>query len=643
MNFAQKIARHAERHPLLTIAFVTLVTLGPFLNKAVHIDDPIFVWTAEHILEHPGDFYGFDVNWTGVTVPMAKENCNPPTQSYFLAAVMAVAGKREVILHGAMLFWAFAAAAGIFRLAQAWCSRPLLATLIAMATPVFLVSATTLMCDVPMFAIWTWAIVLWDRGLRNGSPVNYFAGATLAGLAVLTKYSALTLLPLLPLLGLWRIKRPGAWLLWLGVPIALIELYQLWTAKLYGTGLISAAADYAAQTRFAVTGGWANKCLTGLAYLGGCLLPVLFLMHRLWAERSLLISAGIVVVAAFIAMEITGAGTPFDWFFQAQMAVFIVGGVLLLALAAREFRHWRDPVLLTSAVWIGSAFVFASVLNWTVSARSFLPIIPPIAILAARRLEKFSAPQLGLPLGLSFAIGLWISTADLQLANSGRAAALEIARRYPSPDHPLWFEGHRGFQYYLQPGSARPVDFNTSILQAGDLMVIPSNGNNLVQPTADEVVMVDAPRFGSSCWVNTVHAATGAGFYGSGWLPFVFGPAPSESYFVYRIARTVSFAPPELLNNEAWQFATDPDLRTRNGAQAVRLAERACDLTDYQKTIYIGTLAAAYAEAGRFDDAIATAQKAVVLAEKNGETDLARRNRELLEVYRRHEAYHEAH
>jgi hypothetical protein len=59
-------------------------------------------------------------------------------------------------------------------------------------------------------------------------------------------------------------------------------------------------------------------------------------------------------------------------------------------------------------------------------------------------------------------------------------------------------------------------------------------------------------------------------------------------------------------------------------------------------TTFVGTLAAAYAEAGRFDDAILTAQKACALAEKSGETNLLQRNQELLVFYRQHQPYHEA-
>jgi protein O-mannosyl-transferase len=95
------------------------------------------------------------------------------------------------------------------------------------------------------------------------------------------------------------------------------------------------------------------------------------------------------------------------------------------------------------------------------------------------------------------------------------------------------------------------------------------------------------------------------------------------------------------LNNLAWSLATSADASLRNGEQAVALGEQACELTQYKKTIYIGTLAAAYAEAGRFDDAVATAQRAIASAQEHGEKDLAEKNQELLELYLKHRAYHQ--
>jgi len=71
------------------------------------------------------------------------------------------------------------------------------------------------------------------------------------------------------------------------------------------------------------------------------------------------------------------------------------------------------------------------------------------------------------------------------------------------------------------------------------------------------------------------------------------------------------------------------------------LAERACSLTERREALLLGTLAAAYAEAGRFDDAVRTAREAMRVAQAAGQTNIVTRNRELLELYQAGRAYHE--
>jgi len=178
-----------------------------------------------------------------------------------------------------------------------------------------------------MLAVWIWTVVFWERALKNGKAIHFLIAGLLAGLAVLTKYSAVTLLPLLPILGGFRKRNLGWWLLWLAVPLAMIELYQFGTGKLYGQGLISTAADYAAQTRFGLAGGWANKTVIGLAYAGGCLLPVLFFAHQVWAKREGLIAGGLTVAAAVAALWATGVGSQFDWSFRLQMGLLLAAGI----------------------------------------------------------------------------------------------------------------------------------------------------------------------------------------------------------------------------------------------------------------------------------------------------------------------------
>jgi len=116
---------------------------------------------------------------------------------------------------------------------------------------------------------------------------------------------------------------------------------------------------------------------------------------------------------------------------------------------------------------------------------------------------------------------------------------------------------------------------------------------------------------------------------------------PAEAATEYRQVLAAQPDSLEALNNLAWLLAAGRDSTVRNGDEAVRLAERACRLTNYQQARTLGILGAAYAEAGRFNDAVAAAEKAVDLATAAGDAQFAGMNRQLLEFYRAGKAFHE--
>jgi tetratricopeptide (TPR) repeat protein len=95
---------------------------------------------------------------------------------------------------------------------------------------------------------------------------------------------------------------------------------------------------------------------------------------------------------------------------------------------------------------------------------------------------------------------------------------------------------------------------------------------------------------------------------------------------------------PERTNAEAWRLATDPAAALRNGLLGVHLAAEVNEATGWQNPVYLDTLAAAYAEAGRFADAQATARKAMSLTSP-GESSESLQKR--LDQYRAGRAFHE--
>jgi spermidine synthase len=98
----------------------------------------------------------------------------------------------------------------------------------------------------------------------------------------------------------------------------------------------------------------------------------------------------------------------------------------------------------------------------------------------------------------------------------------------------------------------------------------------------------------------------------------------------------------EAENNLAWLLATLAPADGGDPVQAVTLAERAGELTNNREAEYLDTLAVAYAAAGRFNDAIATAQKAIDLARSAGQTQMVSEIETRLQLYRNGQASRQA-
>ncbi|MGI9244343.1 MAG: ASPIC/UnbV domain-containing protein [Verrucomicrobiales bacterium] len=93
---------------------------------------------------------------------------------------------------------------------------------------------------------------------------------------------------------------------------------------------------------------------------------------------------------------------------------------------------------------------------------------------------------------------------------------------------------------------------------------------------------------------------------------------------------------PPAANNLAWILAASPEPELRDGEDALRLAKVAAEACNYSRPYVVGTLAAAYAESGEFDQALKYAKMAVGLAK---DEKVAARIRPAIELYEKGEPY----
>ncbi|HWX23240.1 MAG TPA: glycosyltransferase family 39 protein [Candidatus Binatia bacterium] len=599
---------------------LTLVSLSLFASKAFFIDDPLFLRVAQQIQKHPADFFGSTMNWGHTTTPMIDVFDNPPLACYYLAVVASVAGWSEPALHLAFLLPALAAVGGIFLLAKHHCERPGLAAVLVPASPVFLISATTVMCDVLMLAFWVWAVVAFEEGLgtstsetrtpkprnpneiRNPKPeptrpdacssdfdlrpsfglrnsafglpnhLCFLLSGVLAGLACLTKFPALALVPLLLAYGFIKQRRLGWWLIAPLLPLLFAGSYEWLTYHLYGHGHLLQAAAYSRKQTAGLNLG--ERLILGAGFAGGCFLPILLYAPLLWPRRVLL--AGLILIPlGLLLLPLASTLAPLlhpkagrNWWLALQETVFVLGGFQLLWLAAYDGWQRRDADALLLLLWTFGVFVFATFVNWTISGRSFLPLAPALGILVARRLEnresishertrrtqtgasffsslrswcsfvaKYSHRRwlMFLPAFAGLLVTLLLVKADANEAKAQRDAALALCAKYQRAGRTVWFEGHWGFQYYMESRGASPLDMVHPEVKPGDIVVVPNSAPGVSRPDPNTVVLLEAVKYLPNTWGSTMNPSVGAGFYNvyRGPLPFAAGRIKPDYYFVF--------------------------------------------------------------------------------------------------------------
>lgn len=533
----------------LLLAALTLACLLPFLGKAFHVDDTLFVWAAQHIVTHPLDPYGFHVFWDTTDLPMWMVTKNPPLASYYGALIGRVAGWSERAFHFAFLLPALTVILGTYHLARRFTRIPLVAALAALLTPGFVVSSTNVMCDTMMLAIWILAIILWLEGLDPIKPLLLTAAGLMIGVCALTKYFGAALILLLLAYSIARQRRLGRWLWFLFIPIVILTGYQFWGHALYGRGLLWVAGQYAV-----VWGAGASRLanvVVGLSFTGGCAITALAFIPVLWPRKWIVAGvflgglAGLSAALGWVQLPSSDAAQEQWTWVSVQLAFYVLGGVSILALAVVDWWKRRDADSLLLGLWILGTFVFVAFMNWTINARSVLPLIPAVGILLARRIEtlevkskKWFLAKLALPLAVSGLLSVWIASGDAEMANSARLAATLISRTTQKESGRVIFQGHWGFQYYMESLGFSPLNVMTYQPSDGDVMVVPMNNTNTLEVSPSYVVGRQMITIDMHRRVAAMGAEVGAGFYSSLWgpLPFAVGYVPPERYLLLRLA-----------------------------------------------------------------------------------------------------------
>jgi tetratricopeptide (TPR) repeat protein len=351
-------------------------------------------------------------------------------------------------------------------------------------------------------------------------------------------------------------RRAGWWLLHLFLPVAILAAYQWITQHMYGRGLLLDAAAYAAAKQTSFGKAALPGLLVDLTFTGGCIASIIFFIRQLWSRGVIalgVLCAVLVTVAVVSARHLGAFLLPTDPLAHAlvavQIGVWSTAGVGLVSLAWLDLHGRRDADSLFLLLWLIGTFVFAGFVNWTMNGRSVLPMIVPAGVLIARRLERGGpisrprrVPATVAPLVAALVVSLAVVWADCRLANTARTAAARIQAQYAPTHGAAWFQGHWGFQYYMQQYGGRAVDVQQSELVRGDIVAVPISNTNIYPMPADRTSLRETFDVRPAGWLATMASSVDAGFYAAdavGPLPFAVGWVAPERFTIYHVNETL--------------------------------------------------------------------------------------------------------
>ncbi|MCS6951906.1 MAG: glycosyltransferase family 39 protein [Bryobacterales bacterium] len=423
---------------LLVVVGAVLLLRLPFLDHPIQGDDIYYLAGAQHAQIEPLHPNHARYVFQGEVVAM-QGHPHPPLNAWFLGALLALLGDiREVPFHAAYISFSLIAALATLSLARRFTRRPILATLLFLATPAFVVNGTSLEADVPFVSLWLASTALFVSAVEESSRGKLVAAGGALFLAALTAYQSALLVPVLATY-VW-LRRRTYWAAWgtLAVIPATLVGWQLW--ERFSTG----------EMPLAVLGGYFQTY--GLQRLHNKLHNALALaVHAAWLVFPGLARAAFRGPRWWIA---AGLGAGAAWFdphplFWGSFAL----GALVLAWCAGAVRSpdWQTRFL---CAWVLLFFAGALVLFFAGAARYLLPIAAPVALLAVRRLENrpgWLAAGFSAQMGLSLALA-WV---NYQHWDGYRRFAQSL--RKETETHRVWINGEWGLRFYFEADGGLPL------------------------------------------------------------------------------------------------------------------------------------------------------------------------------------------
>jgi len=536
------LSQRTARDLVLLIALTLAVHL-PFIDQAFHLDDVQYLDVARNVFRNPVFPLDLQSVFEGKHVTLWAHS-HPPLNSYVIAGLLLLSNRTpsEKFLHACFMIFPALIAVAFYFLARQFVARPLLATALLTTNPILMVSAHTLMADVPLLAMWLCAVTLFVSGITmNRNSMVYLSAIPLTA-ACFYAYQGLGAIPLLGLYALSRKRLRSREILILCIPVVMLAGWQFSGYMHRGTIYMSAMFGELGRR------GWwrpetkIRAAVATFSYLGAIVVPFPFVFWRMLRRRK-----GVLIHLA-LALGILAAysqAAGYSWPQRVFIFICVAGGIAAtgwifrgLITASPMAKVSSDDLFL--CLWLAGMLVACLAVFLGGSARYLLPACPVLLLLFLRIDERLNGSRswmfYGSWLTAQLIFGLCLAQADYQFAGAGRREAYDFQRDYLRNHQPFLFNGEWAFRYYMTAIGGEIMAEDTIGLP-GELVVKSrlSLGRPFDFDRSLEPLQLRTYRIPSPVRLLDLHAH--AGFWSDGWgvLPFWFSDENLDEISIYRV------------------------------------------------------------------------------------------------------------
>ncbi|MHB8923505.1 MAG: ArnT family glycosyltransferase, partial [Thermoleophilia bacterium] len=370
---------------LLAVGGITL----PFIYKAFHLDDTIFIRLAQQMLRDPLAPGLADHGFGGDFFPLYIDTHPPLIAGYLAVLLKLFGGASEAGLHLGFIIFPALAAVAMFWLARRFTDSPLTAALLLVVTPGFMVMSESIMTDIPALALWLAAIAAFIYAVDGADRRLLLLATVFLTLAVWTTYQSFSLIPLLLLYILLKRRATAVNLAPLAAALtAFGGIFLFYYLATGGPPKLSYSIGLNLDPDFI-----ANKILSSVSVIGGAIVfPLVLVAGLLKGKKEYAVFSALcaAILLYFFSRVSSGQYTVIAAILQ---AVFYSAGILTIY---RIYDSGADAIFPRSGstgasttaqdnifliLWIGGVLVYNILLLPYASTRYLLPLFPPVILM----------------------------------------------------------------------------------------------------------------------------------------------------------------------------------------------------------------------------------------------------------------------